>query len=395
MLVKNNNGRKTAVINIFIDPERGFMDLSLNDSRGGVLYVPEGEKVTPIMGEMIAQSRDTIFILGQDYHPSNHISFMVNHPGVMAYRAEKFKRFLAENGQDVPASNILYLQAQQPVHFFHGYDQAPAAFPFEEIVLDEKRNIIGVKEADGRIAKVELSTSSGLAPSERDRGRVTRVLNEYHEKTFDQYKAEGRLLSTQTLWTKHCVQGTDSSLYPEDMHLPKELKEKLAGDLMSLSVYHRDAATGNEFYVIRKGAQSEVDSYGIGVENDGETMTAAWDVFKGIAQSLKKQGCEEVIINIGGLATNFCVEFSANNVVDFLAGHFKMRGMEVETNFVPEISRGIPIPGGAETPFSLAGTPERLEKSRHIGTTTVEAIMTLTAGAPPAAAPRKFPGLAG
>ncbi len=386
--------RKTAVINVFIDPERGFMDLSLTDKNGGVLYVPQGEQVTPIMGEMIAQSRNTTFILGQDYHPSNHISFMVNHPGVMAYRTEKFKAFLAENDQPAMIGPALELAAQQPVHFFNGFDNPPIPFPFNEIVLDEERNIIGLKEADGRIRKVEVKTSSGLAPSEKDRGRVTAVLDSYFDKTFNEMGREGRLLSTQTLWTKHCVQGTDSSLYPEDMQLPQELKDKLAGDLMSLTVYHRDAATGNEFYVVRKGAQSEVDSYGIGVENDGETMTAAWDVFKTIAQNLKKQGIEDVQINIGGLATNFCVEFSANNIVDFLAGHFKMRGMQVETNFVPEISRGIPVPGGAETPFSLDGTPERLEKSRHIGTTTVERILSLTApGKPQSAITPKFKGI--
>ncbi|MDE1153263.1 MAG: hypothetical protein PW788_12065 [Micavibrio sp.] len=390
------NTRKTAVINVFIDPERGFLDLSLTDAKGGVLYVPQGEEVTPIMGDIIAQSRDTIFILGQDYHPANHISFMVNHPGVMAYRTEKFKTFLAENGQPQPLPAQLQVQAQQPVHFFNGFDNPPLPFPFEEIVLDEKRNIIGLKEADGRIRKVDVATSSGLAPSEKDRGRVTAVLDEYFDKTFDQFTAAGRLLSTQTLWTKHCVQGTDSSLYPDDMNLPQELKDKLAGDLMSRTVYHRDAATGNQFYVVRKGAQSEVDSYGIGVENDGETLTAAWDVFRGIAHNLKKQGVNDVIINIGGLATNFCVEFSANNIVDFLAGHFKMRGMEVETNFVPEISRGIPVPGGAETPFSLAGTEERLSKSRHIGTTTVDKILAMTSGGAQAApAPRKFPGMAG
>ncbi len=386
--------RKTAVINVFIDPERGFMDLSLTDKTGGVLYVPQGEQVTPIMGDMIAQSRNTTFILGQDYHPNNHISFMINHPGVMAYRAEKFKAFLAENGQLAMIGPALELAAQQPVHFFNGFDNPPVPFPFNEIVLDEDRNIIGLKEADGRIRKVDVKTSSGLAPSEKDRGRVTAVLDTYFDKTFNEMAREGRLLSTQTLWTKHCVQGTDSSLYPDDMQLPKELKDKLAGDLMSMTVYHRDAATGNEFYVVRKGTQSEVDSYGIGVENDGETMTAAWDVFKTIAQNLKKQGIEDVQINIGGLATNFCVEFSANNIVDFLAGHFKMRGMQVETNFVPEISRGIPVPGGAETPFSLDGTKERLEVSRHIGTTTVERILSLTApGKPQSAITPKFKGI--
>ncbi|MBI1215984.1 MAG: hypothetical protein GC185_09225 [Alphaproteobacteria bacterium] len=393
MKASNANSKK-AVINVFIDPERGFMDPALTDAEGGALYVPQGEEVTPKMGEIIAQSRDTVFIIAQDYHPANHISFMVNHPGVMDYRVEKFRDFLTQHGQSAPAEDALKQQAQQPVHFFNGFDNPPESFPFEEIVLDEDRNIIGLKEEDGRIRKVTVETATGLPPSEKDRGRVTGVLDEYLPKTFDALRAEGRLLSTQTLWTKHCVQGTQSSLYPEDMNLPAELQGKLEGDLMSRSIYHRDAHSGNEFYIVRKGAQSEVDSYGIGVENDGETLTPAWEVFKAVAQKLKQQGCESVEINIGGLASNFCVEFSANNVADFLAGHFKMRGMETQVNYVPEISRGIPVPGGAETPFSLAGVEERLKNSRHIGVTDVQAILAQTAPGKQAPA-RKFPGLGG
>ncbi|MEZ0261430.1 MAG: hypothetical protein ACAH80_10500 [Alphaproteobacteria bacterium] len=387
------NGKKTAVINIFIDPERGFLDFKLTDAQGGVLYVPGGEQVTPIMGKMIDKSRNTLFVLGQDYHPDNHISFMVNHPGVMEYRVEKFRKFLADNGQPEMTEDQLFLKAQQPVHFFNGMDKPPVAFPFEEIVLDEDRKIIGIKEEDGRIRKVELSTEPTFRSSSKESHRVKKVLDDYLPETFDQMRDNGADLSTQTLWTKHCVQGTDSALYPADMKLPKGLQDKLNGDLMSPTVYHKDEATGNEFYVIRKGADSEVDSYGIGVENDGDSMTAAWDVFRQIARGLKKERCEHVQINIGGLATNFCVEFSANNVVDFLAGHFKMRGMTVETNLVPEICRGIPIPGDASVPFSLEGTPERLATTRHIGTATVEGILAITAapGKPQASITHKFP----
>lgn len=390
------NGRKTAAIHVFIDPERGFLDLSLTDATGGVLYVPKGEEVTALMGDIIAQSRDSVFILGQDYHPANHISFMVNHTGVMEYRTAKFREFLAKHGQPVPDAATLELQAQQPVHFFNGFDNPPVPFPFAEIVFDENRNIIGLKEQDGRIRKVTVETSSGLAPSEKDRGRVTKVLDAHLDSSFDEYRAAGRLLSTQTLWTKHGVQGTDSSLYPADMQLPKELRDKLNGDLMSRTIYHRDAATGNEFYVVRKGADSEVDSYGIGVENDGETMTGAWDVFKSVAQKFKQLGIEDVVINVGGLASNFCVEFSINNIVDFLAGHFKMRQMGVEVNFVPEISRGIPIPGGAAVPFSLDGVEERLRTTRNVGTTTIDKMLELSLpGKDQPGVSRKFPGMAG
>jgi hypothetical protein len=391
MKLFNIDGKKTAVLNMFIDPENGFLRLGLSDEDGGVLYVPGGEEVAPIMGEIIGKSRGSIFIIGQDYHPRNHISFMVNHPGVMDYRTEQFRKFLQAHHQPLPATaEDLYKQAQQPVHFFDGYDQPPAEFPFPELVLDENRNIIGLKEGDGRIRDVRVDTNSGKAPDKDDRGRVGKVLDSYHRKTFDQYRAEGRLLSTQSLWTMHCVQGTKSSLYPDELSLPQGLKTKLAEDLKSDYIHYHDATTDNDFFVIRKGSDPELDSYGIGVENDCETMTVAWEVFGKIATDLKRLGCERVVINGGGLASNICSEFSLNNTQDFLAGLFRMRGMQVSVNYVPEISRGIPIPGDESTPFSLAGTEFRLA-SRGVGKSTVKDILALGAGAP-TALPRYIAG---
>jgi nicotinamidase-related amidase len=356
MKLINDNGIKTAVINMFVDPENGFSKSYIDDGNGGNLYVPNGEEVIPFMGDMVEKSRGAIFVIGQDYHPRTHISFMVNHPGVMAYREER---------------------AEQS-----------AGFP--EIVLDEDRNIFGLKETDGRIRQVQVETSSGHSPSERDRGRVTKVLDVYHHGTFNGYRAEGRLLSTQVLWPMHCVQGTESSLYPDDLKLPAGLRDKLAGDLMSRTIYHRDPSTDNEFWIVRKGGDSEIDSYGIGVENDGNTLTEAWNIFSEIAGQLKAKGCQRVIINGGGLATNFCVEFSFNNIADFLAGHFKMRDMETQINFVPEISRGIPIPGDVNTPFSLAGVEHRLQR-RGIGTTTVSDILAMTTSQSAPALKSSFP----
>ncbi len=396
MRIFDHKGKKTVVINVFIDPENGFLKLGLTDDEGGVLYVPKGEQVSPIMGRIISGARGGIFVIGQDYHPRNHISFMVNHPGVMEYRIEKFKELLTQSGQEIPDDEEdLYKQAQQPVHFFNGLDQPPVEFPFPEIVLDEDYNIMGLKEADGRIREVRAPTLSGRKPGPKDRGRVARVLDEYHHKTYDEYRKEGRSLRTQTLWTMHCVQGTKSCLYPPDMRLPKELQKKLLDDLKSDVISYRDPATDNEYYVIRKGANPEVDSYGIGVENDGKTLTAAWDLFAEISEELRRAGCEQVVFNCGGLATNFCTEFSINNIVDFLSAHFKNKGMLVETNFVPEISRGIPIPGGVETPFSLAGTEERLRIHHGVGTISVAQILKMGAPSVQTSARIQFPIPAG
>lgn len=369
------SSKKTAAINVFIDPQWGFSSPSIPAAQGGSLYVPGGEDVASKMGEIIANTRNGIFIIGQDYHPKNHISFMTNHPGVMEYRIEKYKKFLAEQGQPIPEGETLYEAAQQPAHFFNGFDHPPESFPFEEIVIDENDNIIGIKEADGRIRKVEVATEGGKAPSKDDRGRVSKVLDTYFDKTFDEYRAEGTLYHTQTLWTRHCEQGEQSSLYPDDMNLPKGLRDKLAGDLKSDVVSYTDPATGNEFHIIRKGARSEIDSYGIGVENDGEPLKSSWNLFSELSRKLKKQGVENVQFNVGGLATNFCTEFSINNIADYLSAPFKMKNMDVEINFIPEISRAIPIPGGPEVPFSADGAAERMRLTRGVGQISAQQII--------------------
>src|SRR5262245_14959596 len=56
------DGKKTAILNMFIDPENGFLKLGLTDEDGGVLYVPGGEEVAPVMGGIIEKSRGSIFI---------------------------------------------------------------------------------------------------------------------------------------------------------------------------------------------------------------------------------------------------------------------------------------------------------------------------------------------
>ncbi len=74
-----------------------------------------------------------------------------------------------------------------------------------------------------------------------------------------------------------------------------------------------------------------------------------------------------MVINVGGLASNFCVEFSVNNIADFYAGEFRIKQMGVELNYVPEISRGIPIPGGAEVPVQRGGRGRAAEGAAPCG----------------------------
>lgn len=387
----NDNGMQTAVINLFIDPQNGFLDSSLEDKDGGNLYVPGGEEVIASMGNMIEEGRDTIFVISQDYHPKNHISFMVNHPGVMDDRIEKYRKMLTDYGHSLPETDEeIYRSAQKPVHFFDGENHPPVSFPFPEIVLDEERHIFGLKEDDGRIRQVMVEKPSGFPVDRKVHERIAKVLDTYHPNTLDGYHAEGRGLRTQALWMMHCVQGMESSLYPDAMNFPEEFLENLESDLESKIISYHDSSTENEFWIIRKGMNSEIDSYGIGVENDGTTLTEAWKVFGTIADQLKAQGCQRVIINGGGLATNFCVEASLKNMVDFLTKSFKIHHMEVQVNFVPEISRGIPVLGGPEVPFSLAGAGLRLAR-QGIGTVSVDEILAMTTPRPVSGMKQSFP----
>ena len=82
----------------------------------------------------------------------------------------------------------------------------------------------------------------------------------------------------QILWPDHCVQGTQGAAFHPRLDVPRA---ELA---------------------IRKGFRSAIDSYSAFRENDRRTPT-------GLASYLKERGFER--ITLSGLATDFCVLFSA------------------------------------------------------------------------------------
>ena len=82
----------------------------------------------------------------------------------------------------------------------------------------------------------------------------------------------------QTLWPDHCVQGTPGAALHPDLDIP-----------------HAEL-------VIRKGFHPTIDSYSAFRENDRRTPT-------GLTGYLRERGFERV--TICGLATDFCVFFSA------------------------------------------------------------------------------------
>ena len=85
---------------------------------------------------------------------------------------------------------------------------------------------------------------------------------------------------TQTLWPDHCVQGTKGA------------------------EFHPALDTVKAELVVRKGFRRDIDSYSAFFENDRATPT-------GLAGYLRERGLGRVFL--AGLATDFCVNFSAQD----------------------------------------------------------------------------------
>jgi nicotinamidase/pyrazinamidase len=126
---------------------------------------------------------------------------------------------------------------------------------------------------------------------------------------------------TQILWPDHCVQGTQGARFHPELNVP-----------------HAEL-------VVRKGFRSAIDSYSAFRENDRLTPT-------GLAGYLRERGLER--ITMCGLATDFCVAFSA---IDGREAGF-------EVAVVTAACRGIDIDGSvarAMRSMSEAGVRVRAE----------------------------------
>lgn len=82
----------------------------------------------------------------------------------------------------------------------------------------------------------------------------------------------------QVLWPEHCVQGSEGA------------------------EFHEDLLVEGADMVLRKGFRAHVDSYSAFFENDRTTPT-------GLAGYLRERGFSDIFL--AGLATDFCVAFSA------------------------------------------------------------------------------------
>ena len=106
----------------------------------------------------------------------------------------------------------------------------------------------------------------------------------------------------QTLWPDHCVQGTPGA------------------------AFHADLETGRAELIIRKGYRAAIDSYSAFFENDHATAT-------GLSGYLRDRGLGRAFIC--GLATDFCVHFSAVDAAK--------AGLEVVV--IEDACRGIDLDG--------------------------------------------------
>ena len=117
------------------------------------------------------------------------------------------------------------------------------------------------------------------------------------KQPFDMGELSGK---PQVMWPDHCVQGTADA------------------------EFHPDLNTQAFDYVQQKGENPAVDSYSAIRDNDQSATT-------GLADYLSRQGV--TVLDICGLATDYCVSFSALDARDMLP--------DVKVRFIEDASRGI------------------------------------------------------
>lgn len=114
---------------------------------------------------------------------------------------------------------------------------------------------------------------------------------------FDMGELSGQ---QQVMWPDHCVQGSEDA------------------------EFHPDLETGEIDYIQQKGENPAVDSYSAFRDNDRAALT-------GLSGYLKAQQVTE--LDICGLATDYCVKFSALDARDMLP--------DISVRFISDASRGI------------------------------------------------------
>jgi nicotinamidase/pyrazinamidase len=111
-------------------------------------------------------------------------------------------------------------------------------------------------------------------------------------------------VKAQALWPEHCIQGTKGAALHKDLN----------ADCFTM--------------ILKKGSRKDLDSYSAFFENDRKTPT-------GLEGFLRTAGIENIII--GGLATDYCVFYSAMD----------SKKLGFNTVIVSDAVRGVGIPEGS------------------------------------------------
>ncbi|MDQ0135840.1 nicotinamidase/pyrazinamidase [Neorhizobium galegae] len=142
------------------------------------------------------------------------------------------------------------------------------------------------------------------------------------KKPFDMGELSGQ---KQVMWPDHCVQGTvDAEFHPD------------------LNVEAVD-------YIQQKGENPAVDSYSAFRDNDQAAIT-------GLAGYLRAQQVTE--LDLCGLATDYCVKFSALDAVEMLPG--------VKVRVIEDASRGIDPEGVKSAIAEMRGKGIGIVSSKDI-----------------------------
>ena len=129
----------------------------------------------------------------------------------------------------------------------------------------------------------------------------------------------------QMLWPDHCVQGTPDA------------------------EFHPDLRIDDIDYIQQKGENPAIDSYSAFRDNDKAAVT-------GLAGYLRAQQINE--LDICGLATDYCVKFSALDAVEMLPG--------VQVCFIEDASRGIDAKGVRAAIEEMRSNGVGIVRSRQI-----------------------------
>ncbi|PZM14110.1 bifunctional nicotinamidase/pyrazinamidase [Rhizobium tubonense] len=138
------------------------------------------------------------------------------------------------------------------------------------------------------------------------------------KKPFEMGTLSGK---PQMMWPDHCIQGTEDA------------------------EFHPALNTAEIHSIHQKGQDPLVDSYSAFRDNDQAALT-------GLAEYLRSKGVTE--LDLCGLATDYCVKFSALDAVEMLPG--------VRVRFIEDASRGI----------DPVGVRDAIEEMRSRGVSIVD-----------------------